>query len=330
MESNSSSTTTTTTATSTSSGENENDEEETHHRRPRRLVDGTEVVKFVKFVLLTLGSIALVRFIVVEDFPDHDRYLRLWQIFFYEGDSILLDLCVFFVVGRMYQPQRTGVDSLEWVFFALVANVYFECQGYVPWMQHAVTLYEMHCVWPWQLWAFAGPVVLVSVGVALAHAIVANRRGIAWIKFGELLASVGVFLVPVVSSPYFHFHHWFAGWLFGMHANLHDRWWSRAAMAYCWGMYVNGIAVYGRDPLLTCDYARFLVEDQNCPMTMDVDSAEPNHFGAGGIASLAADLFRSVTRVSYLPLVGGNDGVIGDNHWQPVDWKNCSSSGYHP
>lgn len=41
------------------------------------------------------------------------------------------------------------------------------------------------------------------------------------------------FMAPVMTSSYFHFHHWFAGWLIGMHANF-DVWWSRAAMAYCW------------------------------------------------------------------------------------------------
>eukprot|EP00532_Pseudo-nitzschia_australis_P015939 CAMPEP_0168255924 /NCGR_PEP_ID=MMETSP0141_2-20121125/5529_1 /TAXON_ID=44445 /ORGANISM="Pseudo-nitzschia australis, Strain 10249 10 AB" /LENGTH=96 /DNA_ID=CAMNT_0008192487 /DNA_START=194 /DNA_END=481 /DNA_ORIENTATION=+ len=41
--------------------------------------------------------------------------------------------------------------------------------------------------------------------------------------------------------------------------------WSRLAMAWCWGMYVNGIAVYGRDPVLTCEYAYFLTIDNRCP-----------------------------------------------------------------
>ncbi|VEU42193.1 unnamed protein product [Pseudo-nitzschia multistriata] len=300
------------------SNNNNENEGELYQRRPRRVVDGVGVVRFAKFAGLTLASIALVRCVVVREFPDHDRYLRLWQVFFYEGDSILRDLCVFFVVGRMH--LRPGVDCIEWVLVALVANVYFECQGYLPWMQHAVTLYEMHCLWPWQLWAFAVLVACAFVGVVVAHAFVASKpsKAIAWIKLAELLVCAGVFLAPVVSSPYFHLHHWFAGWLLGMHANLHDRWWSRATMAYCWGMYVNGIAVYGRDPLLTCDYARFLSEDQGCPVApmAAVGYAAPSRDGGGGgwwwwwPASLA--------------------GAAGVDGLQPADWRNCSSSGYHP
>jgi hypothetical protein len=72
------------------------------------------------------------------------------------------------------------------------------------------------------------------------------------------------FLFPLTTSKYFHMHHWFAGWCFGMHCNF-DVWWSRAIMAWCWGAYINGIATYGRDPALTCEYAYFLTVDQKCP-----------------------------------------------------------------
>lgn len=95
-------------------------------------------------------------------------------------------------------------------------------------------------------------------------------------------------------------------------------------MAYCWGMYVNGIAVYGRDPLLTCDYVRFLAEDQNCPgMGIDreiiVDGGDmESKYGMGGLASLVIHLLLNGTASN------------GNNDLQPTDWKNCSSSGYHP
>jgi len=163
-------------------------------------------------------------------------------------------------------------------------------------MQHSATPYEMHCLWPWQLWVLAGFVVLSAAGLFAAHAVVAHRRGWLWIRAFELAGCFGVFVVPVLSSPYAHFHHWFAGWFLGMHASLHDHWWSRAAMAYSWGTYVNGIAVYGRDPLLTCAYARFVATDQNCP----------------GLSPVVAD---AATIVEALP---------------PPDWRNCSGSGYHP
>jgi hypothetical protein len=123
------------------------------------------------------------------------------------------------------------------------------------------------------------------------------------------------FVAPVVTSPFFHFHHWFAGWLLGMHCNV-DVWWSRAAMAWCWGMYINGIAVYGRDPVLTCEYAYFLTVDLNCPYYVGVDDdcqllgEEEDHSLYGATTALMQQL------------------LVGD--LEPADWRNCSASGYHP
>jgi hypothetical protein len=153
----------------------------------------------------------------------------------------------------------------------------------------------------------------------VAHAVVFHERGRLWIASVELLACVGVFVLPVLASPYAHFHHWFAGWLLGMHANLHHKWWSRAAMAYCWGMYVNGIAVYGRDPLLTCDYARFLLRDQNCPVeTADGAAMSPEEDLGGMVPLLGEMLWRLVYSLD------------DDETPDLPDWRNCSSSGYHP
>lgn len=286
-------------------------------KEPRRLVDGPGAIKFLKLAVLTFGSIALVRWAVIAvGISDRDQSLTMTQIWVYEGDSILRDLAVFFVVGRMH--HRTGVDTLEWIGFGLLANLYFESQAYLWWMQHSATPYEMHCLWPWQLWAFASIVILGVAGLLVGHAIVAHRHGRLWIAVGELLGCLGVFVLPVVASPYAHFHHWFAGWLLGMHANLHNEWWSRATMAYCWGMYVNGIAVYGRDPLLTCDYARFLAIDQNCPISMIGNDLGQDNSRGGGLISFLGELLFGLA----------NGGGFEESN--PPNWRNCTDSGYHP
>jgi hypothetical protein len=108
----------------------------------------------------------------------------------------------------------------------------------------------------------------------------------------------------MATSPYFHLHHWYSGFLLGMHCNF-NVWWSRAAMAWCWGMYINGIAVYGRDPVLTCEYAYFLSVDQHCPYVqcyVDALKEQVNH---------------TVNNHTVHEMV-------------PVDWRNCSSTDYHP
>ncbi|KAG7340170.1 hypothetical protein IV203_037252 [Nitzschia inconspicua] len=274
----------------------------------QRFVDGPFAVKLLKFLAMTLVSVALVHFVVEQYISDRDQKLTLEDILVYEGDAIIRDCIVFYVVGRLW--QKNGVDSCDWILWMVLANVYFECQPFFPWMGHSVTLYEMHCLWPWQLWAFVAFVVPLFLTIVVAHLIKAFRQGLLWIKIGEFGICLCLFLGPVLPSPYFHFHHWFAGWIFGMHANSDD-WWSRATMAYFHGMYVNGIAVYGRDPLLTCDYARFMAEDQRCP-------------AVSGYSAVGSDLNAPFSWWNALRF------DLSDDNLQPSDWRNCSSRGYHP
>jgi hypothetical protein len=69
-------------------------------------------------------------------------------------------------------------------------------------------------------------------------------------------------------------------------------------MAWCWGMYINGIAVYGRDPVLTCEYAYFLSMDNRCPyMSCYVEAM--------------------------------NDTITNVTEMVAADWRNCSAEGFH-
>jgi hypothetical protein len=267
------------------------------------IVEGTFTVKLLKFIVLTFLSIAVVHVIVGRFFSDRDRSLLLWHIWVYHGDLIVRDCVVFFLVGRMWRQR--GVDALAWVGTAMLANVYFESQNFFSFLQHSVTLYEMHYVWPWELWTFVLVLVPTIGALVLAHVVRAVREGILQMKLMELALCVLFFVAPLAPSSYFHLHHWYAGWLLGMHAN-YDVWWSRLAMAWCWGMYVNGIAVYGRDPVLTCEYAYFLTVDNHCPYVNCYLEA---------LKDLRDHPHNHTTHVQEMV---------------PADWRNCSSDDYHP
>ena len=71
---------------------------------------------------------------------------------------------------------------------------------------------------------------------------------------------------PIASRPSFHPHHWFLAWLLGCHVNQRF-WWSIALQGFLWGIYINGVAVYGRDGLLGCEENKFRTLDDNCPWT---------------------------------------------------------------
>mmetsp|Transcript_5035 Transcript_5035/g.12746 ORF Transcript_5035/g.12746 Transcript_5035/m.12746 type:complete len:404 (-) Transcript_5035:94-1305(-) len=266
--------------------------------------DGSQtqfVVKLLKFVLMTFLMISLVHVAVRRLFNDYDRNMTLWDTWMFEGDLIVRDCIVFFVVGRMW--KMPGVDHLAFVSAALVANIYYESQNYMWFLQHSLTLFEMHCKWPWQLWVFVA-ILIPSIGsLVLAHVVRAYRTRILVMKLIEMAMCIVFFMLPMLPSNYFHLHHWYAGWLLGMHCNM-DIWWSRLAMAYCWGMYINGIAVYGRDPVLTCKYSFFLTYDQNCPY----------------ISCYLEALQHPKNDTDHPPV----------QEMVAADWRNCSSTDYIP
>lgn len=78
----------------------------------------------------------------------------------------------------------------------------------------------------------------------------------------ETLTASAILLAPL-GRPAFHLHHWLIGWLVALVAR-HPPWWSDATQAVAIGVYLNGIVVYGRDPLLGCDAVFFAVGGSGC------------------------------------------------------------------
>lgn len=279
--------------------------------RDKVLVEGGLPVKLVKFVTFTLASIFYVHWLVSHRQGHRDEQLRAWQIWSFDGGLIVEDAVVFFVVGRMW--RKRGVDHFLWAAIVLVCNGFLEMQHYVPWLRHSFTLYEMHCTWQWQTWVYLVISATTCFAVGALHVRRAWKDNMLLMKGVEVLLFAFFFLFPVFPSPYFHFHHWFAGWLVGMHLNFDD-WWSTAAMAWCHGLYINGIAVYGRSPILTCGYAYFLSWDQKCPF-LECDSGM-----LSTETGLGSRLFGETQ--SFIALM--------DNASGPADWRNCSDNRYHP
>lgn len=167
------------------------------------------LLKLLKFVGLTVAMIAGVHIFVRTNSAfssDRDKKLQLWQIAVFEGNYIISDCIVFFMVGRLWKQR--GVDHLAWMLSMLACNVYFECQHFFSWLRYSVTLYGMHCIWPWQLWAFVASILPLIAGLVILHIRKAWKEGIFVIKFLELSFFALLYLGPTITSPYFHFHHW--------------------------------------------------------------------------------------------------------------------------
>ena len=118
-------------------------------------------------------------------------------------------------------------------------------------------------------------------------------------------------------------------------------------MAYFWGMYINGIAVYGRDPLLTCDYVKFMVQDQRCHFQFErvqkddsltslshsslAATSDCYGFDEGNEFLIEHDYDGGISiMATILEVISWTMGVSTGDDSHPADWKNCSSHGYHP
>lgn len=233
-----------------------------------------------------------------QDF-EHDESFTIANMIIYDGHAIIMDCMFFFWVGRLHEQR--GIDHLAWLLIVWLGGSFASMETKFTFLQHSVTLYDMHCTWPYKLWIFVIIVIAICTVITIWHIQYAISINRLFLKMIEMSLCVLLFMIPPMTSPYFHFHHWFAGWLVGMHCN-YDVWWSRAAMAWCWGCYINGIAVYGRDPLMTCGYSFYLSAGGHCPyLDCYIDMYEEWLHG-------------NHTDEDYAPMIAH-------------DWRNCSADG---
>mmetsp|Transcript_1541 Transcript_1541/g.2176 ORF Transcript_1541/g.2176 Transcript_1541/m.2176 type:complete len:403 (-) Transcript_1541:190-1398(-) len=267
-----------------------------------QLVEGPFAVKLLKFVAVTFAGISFMHWFVRQMQWENRKQYTLEMFWTYESTMVVVDATFFFLIARLHKQK--GVDHLAWIMVAFLANIYASFITDFRFLQHSVTLFEMHCTWPWALWWFVLLLIPLIVVIVVLHVNYAVKRKTFVVKFLELVLSVVFLMYPYATSPYLHLHHWYVGWLVGMHANF-NVWWSRATLAWCWGLYINGIAVYGRDPVLTCGYTLFLSKQQRCPyLDCYLDGlANPSN---------------------------NNDSSPFVTEMKQPDWRNCSSDAYHP
>jgi len=264
------------------------------------IIEHSVVTKLLKFMFLTFSLIGIMHSVVRIDSLnwEHDTSYTFEAFQLYDLHSVMLDTIVFFIVGRLCVNK--GVDHLGYVIPLIIGMIYPSWTNDWGFLRHSVSMYEIICRWPAALFEYVLGVVVIDTWLLFMHLRFAHGNGILLSKGVEIGVCLLVFLAPVASDPNFHLHHWFAGWLIGMHAS-YNKWWSRATQAFLWGMYINGIAVYGRDHILGCSYSYFagvssFCNFMSCNLVFDDDNS-------------------------------GDDGEPVA-HYQPFvapDWHNCSS-----
>jgi len=252
------------------------------------------LVKAIKFytVVFTLTSLShwYIRWV---DFENDESY-KLSTLLKYDFTPILMDLLLFFTVGRLARKQ--GIDTLEFVVPSILGIYVMSKSSDWSWARYSVSLYMIHCRWPLTLMVVSVFVLALGIFIVSAHFRFALQKGILVAKMLEMTTFFILLLAPVASNPNLHLHHWFCALLLAPHANF-DIWWSRATFAFLMGMYINGISVYGRDPVLGCDYGYYLSLDQSC----------------------------SYFECNYYTDDDGNSTDDGPIPLPESDWRNCSS-----
>ncbi len=242
------------------SNENSNDEQ------VLTLLDasGLRLLKF--FIVSVLSIVAVHGYAWIAD-DKRDESYDWHNMLVYDGKPIAMDIVVFFLVGRIYE-SNTPIDTLSFVV-PLLGTAVFQSWGatHLHSLQHSITPYELKCEWTWQMYLLVmGGCLPLLGGLLVAHCREVYRRGTGLRHLVEFVGTGVLFLLPygAADGRFFHLHHWYYGWFLGMHCNLHGSWWSELAMSVLWGIYINGVAIFGRDSVLTCASTLYQSQSQEC------------------------------------------------------------------
>jgi len=225
-------------------------------------------LKLFKFFVVTIACLVAVHVYASIAGDKRDTTYDLQKMLVYDGKPIATDVMVFFLVGRLYESSNTHIDTLSFVV-PLLGTALLQSWGatHLQSLQHSITPYELKCEWTWQMYLLVmGGCLPLLGGLLVAHCREVYRRGAGLKNFVEFVATGVLFLLPygVSDGRFFHLHHWYYAWFWGMHCNLHGNWWSELAMSILWGIYINGVAIFGRDPVLTCAQTLYQSQSQEC------------------------------------------------------------------
>eukprot|EP00802_Teleaulax_amphioxeia_P015154 Tamp_15239.p1 GENE.Tamp_15239~~Tamp_15239.p1 ORF type:complete len:352 (-),score=46.07 Tamp_15239:382-1437(-) len=219
-------------------------------------------VKFLKLVvvvlLLTLFtrqvSCALPGWSCKRDFATADFFKYYWA-------AQCCDLLVIFFVGRMC--GRRGADTPLFLATSLLGSLFPSAQETIPFMRVSFSLYAIMCLWQPMTWVMVAGYVMFLAWITAKHVrhAIATKAALCWAA--EAVALVVIFFLPNSTDSAFHMHHWYFAWIIALLARF-DPPWSVATQAFMIGYYLNGIAIYGRHPVLACKDVVFLNQQQGC------------------------------------------------------------------
>jgi len=231
------------------------------HVGSMQIFESIEAVRILKFIIVTTVLIIVVHFSVRGLNWEHDVYYSLGNFFHYDFVTAVLYSVVFAMIARI--GKKKGTDRLAFIVPALASSIIQSASSNVWFLQNSITFYNVSCIWPWQLFLFIFIICSLIIFMSYLHIRNSIRDSSYVQRLVEVLFIFAFFLLPKVLHAQFHFHHYYSFWLLGMIFNR-DEWWNQLIMAIAWGQFINGIGVYGADPVHTCAHALHTSISNNC------------------------------------------------------------------
>jgi len=231
-------------------------------RRVRGAEDSTlsdaNAVEAVKLLIVALACLGVIRLLICDAFSmECDRRYTFELFLRQDFHMVVFDLLTVFLVGRLGTESALPVDSLSFSILLFAGGLLPSIFNEIDFLQVSLSMYTVMCTWQWETFVFMSGLVLILLAIVILHLHFLLRRmqRAAQVRIvAELLVISAIFIIPRAVRPSFHAHHWYTAWLAALFCRL-PRWWSRSPQAFFLGYYLNGIAVYGRDPVLMCEAA---------------------------------------------------------------------------
>jgi hypothetical protein len=224
-------------------------------------------LKMLSFFVIVFIMIGCARFLNCNVFGlECDDGYTLQLFFRQDFHKVVLDLVFLFLVGRLSTSSCLPINSAAFVAIVLIGAIAPSWWTGISFMHHSVSLYDMSCNWTAGTWITMIFVlgVIATIGALHIRSFISSTTQAEKMRaVAEGAVLVSIFLLPRIFESGFHMHHWYTMWFLALTCRCPTLW-SRGTQAFLIGGYINGVAVYGRDPVLACQAAYDLAYGQQC------------------------------------------------------------------
>ena len=151
-------------------------------------------VRAFKFAVVTTGGILGFHRLIRKLGYEHDPIYDIEHLMLYDLHAIALDAFTFFAVGRGWKNK--GCDTLGYLIPLALSAWFFSAMTEWSVFRYNVSMYQIMCVWPTELYFFAGAAALGLLVNVIAHVVKAIKEGVFIGRALEIVLTFAVFCAP--------------------------------------------------------------------------------------------------------------------------------------